>query len=767
MPAPGSRDPGAASTVSLHSLRSLIGPLVAALACWCASGTVTLAAADQATPRILLPAPAWIGLGGFVAACLVGPWRRHPITALPAVAAILPWLPMPLPAAALLWTGTLAWVPVVLAGVAALATVRRPVWRPGGAAGSCLLAGALAMAAGALVFGSLNSRLPGGDEPHYLVIAQSLLEDGDLRIGNQHDQRAYAAWWDGPLPPDFIERGRDGEIYSIHAPGLAVLVAPLFALGGVPGAQATILVFSGVAGVFTWLLAFMATGSRASAWFAWGAIAGSATMLVQGVTIFPDGPAAALAAAAAAIWLGWRQRRLSRRRWLALGAVLLTILPFLHTRLAILALGLGVLFLVELARDPQDRVRRVAAFVSPAALGALGWFGFFLLVYGSPDPTSPYGANRESSLTFVPGGMLGLLFDQQFGLFTFSPVLALALAGWWSSWRTGNAALRLLPVVVGYLAAVTTYWMWWAGVPATPARLATAVLPLLAPALALVWARGSVFLRTTAAALLVSTLAISAFVLAPDGELAWAIRGDRAEWLDALRSVADLPRAWPSFFRDVVGGDVTSEGPFVVHVLLVIAVAGAATWAAARLVRHAPAPVAAAMAATMLPGGLMLVAAGGWQLAGATGLRPVGSQVDALRRVGEGRSAWVVGSMTAAPAAGPGLPLVVTLTPRDVPAAGRVTWDLPRNLPAGSYVLEVTSSRPAGGHLIVTAGEEAAPVRSATLPSFSRHLVPLEFQTMGAGLSVTVDGDLSGAGPRIDLRPTGPGGPAPSGGTDQ
>ena len=40
---------------------------------------------------------------------------------------------------------------------------------------------------------------------------------------------------DGELKPDYLRRGRDGAIYSIHAPGVSALVLPAFALAGYPG----------------------------------------------------------------------------------------------------------------------------------------------------------------------------------------------------------------------------------------------------------------------------------------------------------------------------------------------------------------------------------------------------------------------------------------------------------------------------------------------------------------------------------------------------
>ena len=74
--------------------------------------------------------------------------------------------------------------------------------------------------------------VPAGDEPHYLVITQSLLRDGDVRIENNHQQEHYPEYYDSALKPDFMQRGTDGEIYSIHAPGVSALVLPGFALAG-------------------------------------------------------------------------------------------------------------------------------------------------------------------------------------------------------------------------------------------------------------------------------------------------------------------------------------------------------------------------------------------------------------------------------------------------------------------------------------------------------------------------------------------------------
>ena len=61
-----------------------------------------------------------------------------------------------------------------------------------------------------------TSLFPSGDEPHYLVIAQSLWRDGDLKIENNHQRGDYREYFSRDLEPHYLTRGADGEIYSIH-----------------------------------------------------------------------------------------------------------------------------------------------------------------------------------------------------------------------------------------------------------------------------------------------------------------------------------------------------------------------------------------------------------------------------------------------------------------------------------------------------------------------------------------------------------------------
>ena len=105
---------------------------------------------------------------------------------------------------------------------------------------------------------------PGGDEPHYLVLAQSLWRDDDFKIENNHTRGDTFEYLRVPLRPHYLERGRDSEIYSIHPVGLAVVAAPIYAAGGYYAVVAFLVCCAAGAAAGLWLAALRLTGSASA-----------------------------------------------------------------------------------------------------------------------------------------------------------------------------------------------------------------------------------------------------------------------------------------------------------------------------------------------------------------------------------------------------------------------------------------------------------------------------------------------------------------------
>lgn len=733
-----------------------------ATAVWCASGVVTTASPDATSVRLVVPAHLGWWLAGAALGALIPSLRRTPWRAAPALLSTLPWWPLPLPAAAMIWTGHLAWLPILVT-LAAAVWPGRPARRPAPVrpervpGGHVLAAGAatLVVALGAAVL--LDDRLPGGDEPHYLVITQSLIADGDLAIENNHQRRDYRTYFNGDLRPDYLRRGSDGQIYSIHAPGTSVLVLPAFAAFGYRGAQATMVLVAALTGVVIWLVGFLATRDIGAAWFGWAAVACSVTFVLQTVMVFPDGPGALGTAIGLLVLL-----RLSRGRPVSGVALVgtsavLAALPWLHTRFVVISAVLGVLIGWRILGDASAAARRPARltlFAVVPAVGAVAWFWFFWATYGTPNPAAPYGPSPETRLAYVPGGMLAVLFDAQFGLMAYTPVLLLAAWPWGAGRRTGTPLGAGLGAAAVYLAAVGTYWMWWAGVPATPARFATAILPAFAAPVAVAWQQAGRLGRGIAGWLLALSLAFTVGLLILDGGgLAWNVRLAPVQWIAWLGSAADLARGLPSFFWALTPGEVRTEGVFVVHVALVLGLGVGVTVGARRLfARRAP--------DAALAGGLWLLVVvtaiiqAGWWWTGATGIDAARSQQALLREVGRGRAAYRLetGRVERVEAISRGLRMRIAqsngLRPPEL-AAGEVGA-----LPAGVYEVTVTAAAPVpDGALTVRLSRTAEPLATLSLSAAGEASAVVTLPNGAAGLLVQPNAALAKVGRSVELTP--------------
>jgi len=318
----------------------------------------------------------------------------------------------------------------------------------------------------------------GGDEPHYLVITHSLFADRDLDIANNHEQGDYASFFPSTLQPDFLKRGKHGEIYSIHAPGLPAMLVPAYALGGATGAVMFVALLAAFAS-----LAIVDLASRlvspAAALVTWAAVSFSVPFVPHAWLIYPEIVAALIVARA--VFRLWEPPESSGTA--ALNGFMLAILPWLHTKFIILTAALA---LFEALRQ-WPKIKHIVALGVPIAASVVLWLCSFYWMYGVFDPQVPYGGSAQMAVAAnIPRGVLGLLFDQKFGLLIYSPLYVLAVPGIVLMLRQRQhrlPAVGAIATAVVFLAATTRFYMWWGG-SSPPARFLVPVVPLLAPLVA-------------------------------------------------------------------------------------------------------------------------------------------------------------------------------------------------------------------------------------------------------------------------------------------
>lgn len=504
--------------------QTLLGAAVAAFAAaslWLSLGIVAVTGADTHARIIAFP-PVWL-LAAFVAmaAAAVFVTSPSPRTLLPLALTALVWLPFVpgrVPTFFLVWQGPVEgglWVLVVLLMVARRWRLPQPFSQPSTAPWIAAFLAASAYVGGAV---ALRDQLPIGDEPHYLMMTQSLIKDGDLRIENNHKNRDYLPFYKFDIPPHYLTRGTDGEIYSVHAPGVSVFVLPGFAFFGYYGGVLTVIACVALGAGLAWHAAWLLTEQAVAAWMAWASVFLTAPVFLQAITVFPD--AVGAVPVVAALWLAVAldtRRQVGRWSVLAVSAGLAA-LPWLHSRFAILAGGLGLMLWARLFTTQGWR-RSVAFLMLPAVAGVL-WLGFFWWIWGTPSPTAPWGTGLTSRIEWIPRGVMGLLFDPQAGIFVPAPAYLLAVLGWPVLLRSRpRLAIETLVIGVGLLLSVASYEAWWGGQGA-PGRYVVAALPLALPAIAAAATVGRV--RMLAYPLAVtSVLLLSAKVGAAHGAFAF------------------------------------------------------------------------------------------------------------------------------------------------------------------------------------------------------------------------------------------------------
>ena len=93
----------------------------------------------------------------------------------------------------------------------------------------------------------------GGDEPHYLLTAKSLVDDGDFDVRNQRADRDWEEFY-----PYYLDRhGKltEGHAHEPHGAGFPALIAPAFALGGAKAVELFLAAIAALGGVLAYLLA--------------------------------------------------------------------------------------------------------------------------------------------------------------------------------------------------------------------------------------------------------------------------------------------------------------------------------------------------------------------------------------------------------------------------------------------------------------------------------------------------------------------------------
>src|SRR5258708_25212057 len=100
-----------------------------------------------------------------------------------------------------------------------------------------------------------------GDEPHYLIAADSLVRDGDFDLSNNYNPSVFLDWYVSPNLNRQVKSRADGAQFLIHTYGLSLLIAPAYWLAGARGADYFMALLGALLARQVYLLALQVTHS--------------------------------------------------------------------------------------------------------------------------------------------------------------------------------------------------------------------------------------------------------------------------------------------------------------------------------------------------------------------------------------------------------------------------------------------------------------------------------------------------------------------------
>jgi hypothetical protein len=265
----------------------------------------------------------------------------------------------------------------------------------------------------------------------------------------------------------------DGRPYPTHSAGLAVLLAPAYAMGGRKACVVLLAVVAAGLGLLVRDIARRSGAEEETALVCWAATVGP-PVLYYSAFLYTEVPVAF------AIALALRLLLFSPGPWSAAGAALaLSALPWLHVRMTIAAAALGAFAAVRL------RGRARVAFVATAAAMAVAYAAYQYSVFRTLSPYSRYAGQTPIPIARATPlrTLLGLFLDGCYGLLPYAPAFLLGLAGLallFGRRRPGRGALLLAGL--GVLLPVLGWRNWWGFSP--PARFTIPLVPVLALAVA-------------------------------------------------------------------------------------------------------------------------------------------------------------------------------------------------------------------------------------------------------------------------------------------
>jgi hypothetical protein len=296
-----------------------------------------------------------------------------------------------------------------------------------------------------------------GDEPHYIMITQSLVEDGDFDLKNNIEEKTYYKY----LPIDLRFHGGDynGKYRSFHLPGISFLLIPfywLFSVLGVGKLVPAALYFRLAASVIN---AFFALGlflmlkrkfpdqDITRFWLLFFIIF---PLIFHSIHLYPELPAAAL------LMFAYFFTFFEKKNYLLAG-LLLSFIPWFHVKYIPPLLVLAVAIFYHLFKPikpfksfEKGKIKNLLLFVIFPVISLILLVIYSKILYGSYSPTNIFPKESYWGVSWLLRlkVFLAYFLDQRDGLLFYSPLFFLFF---YSFKKNFQDKYLLLGIMVSYL----------------------------------------------------------------------------------------------------------------------------------------------------------------------------------------------------------------------------------------------------------------------------------------------------------------------------
>ncbi|MGA2370384.1 MAG: hypothetical protein ACLPPV_10765 [Candidatus Korobacteraceae bacterium] len=397
------------------------------------------------------------------------------------------------------------------------------------------------------------SEVPQADEIHYTLLTYSLIHDHDFNLSNNYGERDYIEQFPSHIPgywasaSDMESIRREPHVVTTfkgqqllwHDIGLPILLIPGYALAKRLGAQLTIAVIASLIPVAAVDIALLLGAGVIPS-----IIAAMVFTLTPPVYIFAQTVLAEVLGGAAIAWitLAFLKYRQHPADWRLLEAgIWFGLLPWICIRFWVLEFPLFLVIAAYIASQHRRAWLRLGSkllFLGLPVVASLVVFAWFdHCHFNTYLPNAGYRILQTSMPQFWNRpyqGLLGLLFDVNYGLAPIAPLYVVGFAGVLLLLRRDRwSAAALILSFAGYVGFLSFSEYWWGGWSPGGRYLVSAIV-FLVPAAALAFTPRSIW---SIAPLALWTLAID-LIFMSDPHSRWPAYYDQSGLVHYLHQSA-------------------------------------------------------------------------------------------------------------------------------------------------------------------------------------------------------------------------------------